>query len=154
MMTSNDPTTTINIVSIHDMDPRGFLSFDLLQILEAIEESVREYAWVVSEIECTGQPVPIETVLSFVQLVEHAARAQQIIDGTIVGCPASYLAAADLEWITRIADFPRTQARVAILAVDSSYFDVIAKDLRIIELIRQSFRDVRVQDPRNYFEQP
>jgi hypothetical protein len=147
----NNSSAPIWIVSIHDKDPRGVLSFDLLQILRAIEQAVREYSWIIIDIDCTGEPPPTQTVLSFKQLVDYAQRVGQTIDGEVVGVPSSDLVEVDLEKITRISEFPQSRARVAILAVDSSYFDVIAKDLVVITLIQQTFRDVRAVDPRDYF---
>jgi hypothetical protein len=145
------------IVSIHDSHPRGFLSFDLLQILEAITAQVRQYSWIVTDAEvvthagCTGELLPIGRVLSFAELVHHARHVRQTIEGEVLGWPAASLIAPNLELISRILEFPRSQARVAIRAVDSCFFEVITKDPPIIDLIRQRFRDVRVQDPRNYF---
>jgi hypothetical protein len=151
MTTMNNSRTAIKVVSIHDMDQRGFLSFDLLQILRAIEQAVREYSWIVTDMECTGEPAPTRTILSFNQLADYAQRVEQTINGAVVGVPPGDLAEVDLETVTRISDFPRSRARVAILAVDSSYFEVIAKDPVVITLIQQTFREVRAEDPRHYF---
>jgi hypothetical protein len=151
MTTKDRIATASKIVSIHDMDPRGFLSFDLLQILESIQKSALQYVWIVRQIECTGEPIPTGTVLSFEQLADHALRAGQTINGTVVGCAPGSFTVGDLESVTQIAGFPKTQATVAILAVDSSYFEVFAKDQSIIDQVRLAFHDVRMQDPRDYF---
>ena len=151
MKTNSNPSTTIRIVSVHDVDPVGILAFDLRQILEALEESVRGYSWVAEWFDSTGECISTGIVLSFDQLIHHARRVGQTIDCTIFGCPSDDLTAADLESITEILDFPKTKARVVILAVDGCYFELIAKDMPIIDQIRQAFRDVRDRDTSGYF---
>lgn len=151
MSTTNNSTNTIQIVSIHDVGPKGFLSFDLVQILMAMQQSVRQCSWIVSDFECTGEPVPTRTIFSFNQLANYAQSVGQTIECTVVGVPPCDLAGTDLETVTRISDFPTSRARVAILAVDSSYFEVISKDSVVITQIQQAFREVRVEDPRRYF---
>jgi hypothetical protein len=151
MTTTNGSNPIIKIVSIHDLDQRGVLSFDLVHVLLAIEGAVREYEWIVSDIECIGEPIPAGIVLSFCQLVDYARGVQQTINGSICGFPNRNRVPLDLESIARIMDFPRSPARIAILAVDSTFFEVLSKDLIIIDELRKAFGDVRDQDPRNYF---
>jgi len=151
MTQQRDHSIKIKVVSIHDKSSAGYLSFDLLQILEAIGDLVRGYVWLVIDMDCVGPPIAPKTVFTFDQFITLARQVDQTIDATIVGLPAAYLASTDLQSLGRIRDFPKEPARIAILAVDSSYFDVITKDPSIADRIRTVFLDVRDQDPRNYF---
>lgn len=148
-MTTIDKSVTV--VSIHDKDARNVLSFDVLEILEAIEQSARDHWWVVGELECIGDPPPCGTVLSFDHVVRCFQRVEQTIDGVIVAGPPSAFASANIVTVARLGDFPSTQNRLAIVAVDSSYFDVASKDAGVVEQLRRKFRDVRDIDPRDYF---
>ncbi len=48
--------------------------------------------------------------------------------------------------------FPTSAAQLAISAIDSSYFDVYAKDPAVAELLRRRFADVREEDADAYFD--
>ena len=43
------------VVSIHDKTPRGDLDFDVHEILRCLGRTVHEYAWLITELDCTGQ---------------------------------------------------------------------------------------------------
>lgn len=140
----------IRIVSIHDMDPRGFLAFDLADVLKACT-TAQEYDWVVVDIECTGSPIPSGVVMSSRTLLEHCRRAGQTITATVMAFPNAASAPVGAVPAMALTDFPRSQARVAILAIDSSHFEVLSKDPDVIDQVRHAFRDVRGADPSQYF---
>lgn len=144
-------TSSIKVLSIHDTDEPGCLSFDLVDILQAIEVSVQQYVWLVAEIECTGASVPTRTVISFEQLIQHARHIGQMINGAIVGWPANAILGGDFDLMTQIRHFPGSQAMIAIVAVDSSFFEIVSKDQFIVKQIENAFHDVRTEDPTHYF---
>jgi hypothetical protein len=152
-MTNNlIPSPGFSVVSIHDMTPKGFLSFDLVQIVEALRNEVQNYFWIVEDIECTDRMPATGVVLSFQELVDLVNKVGQTINATILGYASMDHATQEQRAGTRLRDFPKSLTRVAILAVDSSYFEVFSKDSRITDLIRRAFHDVRVEDPKAYFE--
>jgi hypothetical protein len=139
------------VVSIHDKDPRGVLSFDFGEILTSIREFVENFAWVVCSLESTGGAVRLRTPLQTLGLLNELAGSGQSIDGSIVGVNGTSLNGEALAAVSDLARFPTNEARIALLAIDSSYFEVLAKDREIIEAVRGAFRDVRVEDPIKYF---
>jgi len=151
------------VVSIHDGDPsKAFVRFDLRDILAALGEVVDRYMWCVLDIEVTGEraeaiharvdAAPEKHLwLSSAELRELASDIEQTIDGTV----AAYLLDTRRENLPEhdmsTRWFPTNQMQLVIAAVDSSCFDVYAKENRAIERITAAFKDVRAHDAAEVF---
>jgi hypothetical protein len=75
-------------VEIHDMHPRGFLSFDLKEILHCLGEDATERVWRCTNLEITGDATPeleaaerADTLISGERLLALAERTNQVIWG-------------------------------------------------------------------------
>jgi hypothetical protein len=81
----------MNGVEIHDMHPRGYLAFDLKEILECLKEDVLARAWNIERVESTGSTADeLESIRSGVsvsgqRLFDLATGITQIIWGTFSG---------------------------------------------------------------------
>jgi len=137
-------------VSIHDMHPSGFLSFDLGSIIECLEDR-NDFLWIPVAFECEGEEVPSLVPQDTTQFLAALGRSDQTIDATVIGVERHSLSAIDLGAATDLLQFPTSAAQLAILAVDSSYFDVLTKNPCHIEQVARRFTDVRIEDPANYF---
>jgi len=122
----------MNGVEIHDMHPRGYLAFDLQDILFCLRDEVIARTWKAEGVECTGQATPdfalIEensNVLSGSRLIELSQQVKQIIWGTFTG------------------RLPNEEAgSIVIKAIDSSFWEVFASNENIAKL-RPRFNDIR-----------
>jgi hypothetical protein len=125
------------IVTIHDLDPRGFLAFDLVDILSCLGPTIRDYEWIVSGLECTSQDA--QALCDEVQknsgsglrmtteeLQAAAKRFGQTIEGVFTGTPAH-----------------GTKEEILIRAVDTSYFEVMTHSQERIVALHGCFKDVR-----------
>ena len=155
-------TAPIWCVSVHDTHPRGYLEFDLKDVLAALGPRVTEHWWLMTDLDCTGeaaQPLrrAVEAtqgkglVLSGSELVAASQDIFQTIDGTVFALPPSLTATGEAaaRKISR-ADVLYETAPLVIVAVDSSYFDVLTRDEHDVQRLRARFRDVREQDASYY----
>jgi hypothetical protein len=153
----------VKIVSIHDEDPSsGVLSFDLKDVLKALQNHLGSWSFCVIEIDAVGKRVDefcdaVQSArgrgiwASREELEDIAARAEQTISAEILGFPAELNRSSLSEQDLNLACFPVSKAEVAIVAVDSSYFEVYAKNSAVLDAIRGAFQDVREEDPAPYF---
>lgn len=152
----------VYIVSIHDEEPdRRVLAVDLRHILAALESFARHWIFCVTKLDAIGSGV--ETLmrqvesrargvwLSYAEMVSWAGRIEQTIDGTVVAFPEGTALEGVEESELSPGSFPTSRALCVIEAVDSSYFEVYAKDYVVIEALRRSFSHVAVRDPAEYF---
>jgi hypothetical protein len=145
---------TICIFSIHDRDG-PVLAFDLKHILQALGPLLDGWIWYVDGLDTVGgnswPACPNGSWVSSGELTRLASEITQTIDGTFIAFPAELgmrnTSTADLSE----SAFPTSRAKLMILAVDSSFFEVYAKDPAVIELIRPRFMDVREVDPKVWF---
>lgn len=116
------------------IDSQGFvLDFDLIDILEVIKTDIISSNWLVSpHIECSGEGseelyriAEGGTLIDGFQLVKIASKLVQVIDGEFKG----YLHDNQHHWIL-------------IRAIDSSFFDVLSTDDKVLEKLTQHFRDI------------
>jgi len=122
----------MNGVEIHDCHRRGYLAFDLKDILRALGQDAKERVWRVEQLECTGEATPeleqieaASTAVTGEELLALAERTNQIIEGTFLG---------------RLTSENRDSLRIH--AVDSTLWEVFG-DERCLSHIRDSFLYVR-----------
>ncbi|MCE9579651.1 MAG: hypothetical protein K8W52_41415 [Deltaproteobacteria bacterium] len=154
---------TVHIVSIRDATPDDVLAFDLKDVLAALGKDVTGLRFAVRALDATGPGADDAAAqvraagtrglsLTFDELQALAARVDQSIDAEVVAYPAG----TDLETLSpsdlNLAKFPSNRMVLAILAVDSSVFEVYAKDATIEKDLAARFRDVRREDPTPYFD--
>jgi hypothetical protein len=138
------------VLSIKDMAPQGCLAFDLSDILECLMPTIGSYVWVAFGIDCLGQSFVAEGEwLTSGNLLERSKSTQQTIDGTFL----AYKDRIDLATARRDYEhsFVDSDAVLAILAVDSTLFEVYTKIAAHIPLLRSRFLDVVEQDPNEFF---
>jgi hypothetical protein len=148
--------SSVQIHTIRDHND-GLLAFDLKDILKALEPLLDRWMWHVGNLETVSNAVPTAEPegkwLSSRELTEFADAIAQTIDGTFIAYPKEEgmrsASVGDLDQIK--TEFPASRAELMILAIDSSYFEVYAKDPRVTGLLRRRFTDVREEDPKVYF---
>jgi hypothetical protein len=119
-------------VAIRDMHPRGYLSFDLKEVLACLHEHVRPRTWRIQDLECSGEASVTlhglsdrgDTVTG-PELIRLAERVNQVIDGTFAGSTPG-----------------GTSADLIIRAVDSSFWEVFG-DAPCLCCIQAAFHDVK-----------
>jgi len=89
--------------------------------------------------------------MSWEQLVQWAAQIQQTNDGEFIAFSSDIERATITDEDLDLGQFPTSKAQLAVLAIDSTYFEVYAKDPDVLVALRRSFRDVRLEDPSPYF---
>jgi hypothetical protein len=136
-------------VSIHDMHPAHYLSFDLQDIMECLLD-IADFVWVAQDVESTNDVIQCRMPYTTDELLAALKRSGQTINGTIIGALQQDVMESDLAAVSDISQFRTSPAQVAIFAVDSSYFDVLTKSHSHIERLRKRFADVRMEDPGNY----
>ena len=162
MSTDNLQQPPLWILSIHDQSPDGFLSFDLKDILLCLGPSIRDYSWLITELDCVGEDTEgiCETVeknkkkglnISAEGLIEVSQRIRQTIDATIIGTRTK----EDLESLRNgfrdLEHFPQDRTEVIIRAIDSSFFEVITKNPEHVHRLEECFKNIREENPKNYF---
>jgi len=148
----------VYVASIHDMGP-GYLAFDLKEILAALKPFIAQYSWRITgdlDITSNGANREIESLvdradLSSDELERLSEKIIQTIDGTVVGYPRSASLPENRSSEHDVDNFPNSPAQLVIRAFDSSYFEVYAKDKRIVEELPRHFKDVRIENSELYF---
>ena len=119
-------------VEIHDMNPRGILSFDLKDLFVCIAEDGLHRTWTCHDVECTGEATEdlerlAETreIVSGQTLLELSQRTNQVIWGEFCGRRPGEL-----------------EDSLVIKAIDSALWEVFGDD-ECLDKIRSGFSDVR-----------
>ena len=154
MSDSAQDGTKVWVVSIHDKAAQGYLAFDLNEILICLGDSAKDYHWLVADVECSGEAPPTGVLMPTEELLHRAEKFVQTISGLIVGLPNGGYSAQEVLSISEIRQFPASRACIAILAVDSSFFEILTKDYDHVRLLKNCFQDVRQEDPNMHFRQP
>ena len=119
-------------ITITDQTTDGFLSVNLIDILEAIAPGVLSSKWQISNLECLGeaaeklyQIADSEECISGELLLQLAADITQVIDGKFAGYRLN-----------------ESQPWLIVTAVDSSAYDVETVEEKILGQVRQQFQQV------------
>ena len=157
------PEPELYILSIHDeAAERPVLAVDLQHILAALAPFMPEWVFCVVDLDAvgTGAAVLCAEVAAAAghgiwfgagELGARVADLDQTIDGTVLAFPKDTDIHAVSPGELELSHFPGSRAVAAIVAVDSSYFEVYTKQSRVAEQLRCAFRDVRQHDPADYF---
>ena len=146
---------SLYIIELMDIDPLGFLAFDLQEVLEAIEPEGRHLSWSIRELEATAfadvldRPIneferlaansPSGLAISWDELVALSRGLKQTINGTFVG--------------TRVADSTGGLSdeknrfdsdKVIIHAIDGTLWEVHTRQSSIVERFKNKFRRIKV----------
>lgn len=119
-------------VEIHDEHPRGYLAFDLKEILGCLRQEVLERTWECCGIESTGVTAGAlealernPTRVAGYKLVELAEQINQVVWGTFSGRLSS-----------EVTD------SLVIKAIDSTLWEVFGSS-ECLAKVKHAFRDVR-----------
>ncbi len=120
----------MNGIRIKDMHPKGFLLFDLKDILSVVKTEVADSKWSCRDVEATTLRSPhVEEycknsdLISCKLLMEAAENTRQVVDGIF---SASF---NDSEWLR-------------IEAIDSTYWEVFSKSSEVLSKLKEQFNDV------------
>jgi hypothetical protein len=126
-------------VEIHDMHPRGYLSFDLKDILRSLHDEVVQRVWKVDSVESTGDATrrleylsESGDTISGLELIDLAEHTNQVIWGTFRG-----------------DELGASSSKLTIKAIDSTLWEVFG-DTASLRKLQASFQDVR---PARYTEE-
>jgi hypothetical protein len=140
------------------LDGRGFLAFDLVEILDALEPRASTLDWIVTDYEPTADEGEVKAfadavydaqnrrprsgiALDIERLRALARKAVQTIDGQFVGVRSE--TSDSVEQLVNLRTFATSDAVIVVKAVDSSFWIVVTKSPEDIEAIRLRFEDVR-----------
>ncbi len=119
-------------ITITDQTTDGFLSVNLIDILQAIAPAVLRTQWQISNLECLGttaeqlhQIADTQQWISGALLLQLAVGITQVIDGKF-----------------QSQRLNENQSWLIITAVDSTAYDVETVDENILAQIRQQFQQV------------
>jgi hypothetical protein len=122
----------MNGVEIHDMDPRGFLAFDLREVLACLGEEASCREWTCQGLECAGDGTEdldeIEResrAISGTRLCDLAGRINQVIWGEFYGRQPH-----------------EKNASLIVKAIDSTLWEVFG-DEKCLSLVRTRFTSVK-----------
>ena len=123
-------------VTIHDMQEReggGWLAVDLIHVLKLFEPEVLASSWQCRHFWCIPRfgneardGSEQGTWMSGPEVLHWAAGWQQVIDGEFIGIRETEKS----PWLV-------------VLAVDSTYYVVLARETRFLDRVRERFKDVR-----------
>lgn len=157
------PDPQVYVVSVHDEEPeRPVLAVDLKHILAALRPVAGDWHFCVVNLEATGAGAePLHSQIEaasgrgawfgFDEMQGRADAIEQTIEGVILAFAGSTTPETVNAQELELGSFPSSRAVCAIVAIDSSYFEVYAKNSAVVERIRQSFTRVISRDTQDYF---
>jgi hypothetical protein len=165
MKSTNSASSSFWVVTIHDMRPQGHqLSFDTKEVLVCLGPGIHSYLWAITDLDCTGEEAQpfcdaVEKgrrsgqalLISWDELFAACQKFGQTVEATIIGSPQKAYTTKVLDVVSDLSLFPKSGAELIIRAIDSSFFEVITKRYAHVESLKKCFRDVREEDPTNYF---
>lgn len=131
---------------------KGFLSFDLYDILIEISDYGNRYNWAILDIEATAKNdsnlniLKIESrvdskenlfTISFDELEEFAKKTNQVINGVFVASEGDLHKIYDIKTIEEQYD-------IVIEVFDSSYWTIYSNELSIVRKLRKVFNEVEI----------
>ena len=123
-------------LELRDADSRGFLIFDLRDILASLGSDAIERTWTCESVDCTGEGVDDFFEVAYrklaipgSRLIDLSRRVLQIIDGTFYGTRPG-------------EDVPS----IVIRSVDSTLWEVFGSD-DCLRKIESAFTNVRPASP-------
>ena len=161
MSPTNHPQ--LYVLSIHDEEPdRPVLAVDLKHILAALRTLAGDWRFWVNGLDAMGAGAALlrsriaaasgQCVwLSLDELQACADAIDQTIEGVVLAFPKNSSPTTVSAEYLEVSSFPRSRAVCAIIAVDSSYFEVYAKDSAVAERIRNTFHSVVEHNPLDFF---
>jgi hypothetical protein len=152
------------VLSISDKRPNGGLNFDLKDVLGVLGPAIQEYWWLVTEFDCFGPGYDLALkvnatngsglVLSGTELMEVAEHMRQTLDATLLAIPTRLATSEDSVRRLTSADVTFADVPIAIMAIDTSFYEVFTRREGDEERLRSRFRDVREGDPSFYIPTP
>jgi hypothetical protein len=150
-------------VAIHDQQG-SFLAFDLKDVLDALGEEVRDYTWLIAELDCTGEAVqdlvdqvddarlrgPGAVPVPGPQLLKLAGMIDQTLEAQLYAVAQTTVEGEDFREIIRAPLRADSPVRLMVSCIRGAAFEIITKRYRHVELLRSRFKDVREQDPAPY----
>jgi hypothetical protein len=131
-------------IAIYDLAPRGYLAFDLVDLLELFGSDIETSNWICADVECTGEgSADLEAAadagrrISTKELRGFAGRVQQTIWGTF----DAFRDADATPWLR-------------VRAIDSSYFVVFSTNDTLLQRARARFHTVRPAVPLDWDIEP
>jgi len=113
MKPNNSTSPPFWVITIHDLAPQGYLSFDLKDVLLCFGPTIRDYVWAITELDFTGAEAqslcaalenPSDTgfvALSTDELLAASQRFKQTIDATLIGAPQRPYSSDELKRISQ-----------------------------------------------------
>ncbi len=154
------PTQNITVVSIHP-DRAGPLALDLKDLLSALGPHLGEWNWCVRNLDWLGEggeafcrrvqaEGPAGLWIPSEELVRHAAKIYQTIEGEFLAFPQEVDPKTVQEEELNLRAFPASRADLALQAVDGCFFEIFTKDPEVLNALKK-FKDLREENPTNYF---
>lgn len=129
-------------LTIHDLDDRGILAFDMRDLLRALAPPSLEARWTIT----TPDDEPFEaTGAGGFRLEELAEVSSQITGDELLAIADDTVQVIWGDFVAVLPDDPHREW-LTIRAIDSSFFEVETSDERSIAAVRSRFRDVRVAE--------
>jgi hypothetical protein len=142
------------LIEIKDKDNGGALNYDLIDILKTLPDEIRNYKWVILELEArTFNNCPFNILelegkinnskkgleLTWEELVILARNFYQVIDTTVVGFEFDKeIRAFDPKVdLTSICD-------IFIKAIDSSVWEIFTKESIVLDKFNTRFKDIKI----------
>ena len=123
-------------IEIHDMDPGGFLAFDLREIVRCLGDDVTSRNWRCATLECTGDAT---------KELESIARSREVITGErLVALAERTFQVVNGDFFGRLPG--EQQDSLRIRAIDSSLWEVFGDDASLAK-VRATFTDLQPAVP-------
>src|SRR5262249_21888100 len=115
-----------------------------------LAHNIESYEWIAFDVDFVGGSFVAEgELLTTRTLLERSRNVEQTIDGKFLAYHERPIV-AKARW--DYSHFPDSNAVLAVVAVDSSYFEVYTKNAENVRLLKGRFSDVTDEDPNQYFQ--
>jgi hypothetical protein len=133
-------------LEIHDtLEDRSFLAVDLRHIITALKHRAAEADWEIGAVTSHAEGLWAVGDEDAVQKLETMAALGGRVPGQTFAAVANNI--HQVVWGEfRAFDHAALSPWVVIRAIDSTFYEVYSEDLGVIESIRSTFTDVRIQN--------